>query len=36
MDENTTAFRFNEAVTEPSPMMQKDDEDKPRRKERSD
>jgi len=48
LDEITTAFRFNdavlrnlvtsvdEAVTEPSPMMQKDDDDKPRRRERSD
>jgi small subunit ribosomal protein S6 len=47
MDEITTAFRFNdavlrnlvvscdEAVTEPSPMMQKDDDEKPRRNERS-
>ncbi len=48
MDEISTAFRFNdavirnlitsvdEAITEPSPMMQKDDDDKSRRSERSD
>jgi len=44
LDEVTTAFRFNDAVirnlvvtcdnaiTEPSPMMRKDEEDKPRRR----
>ena len=44
LDEVTTAFRFNDAVirhlvvtadgavTEPSPMMRKDDEDKPRKR----
>ena len=47
MDEISTAFRFNDAVlrnlvvsmdgavTEPSPMMQKDEDEKPRRNERS-
>ncbi|MDH5357833.1 MAG: 30S ribosomal protein S6 [Gammaproteobacteria bacterium] len=45
LDEVTTAFRFNdavirnlvvncdEAITEPSPMMRKDDEEKPRKRE---